>query len=586
MKPGFITQMEEAFAVRQHVILTLNTEDRFYFPEEKIGPANLNYFLAEFFSRLGYRIAQYAPSLGAREISSDSSNSNAIKGLSSKSDPVDILNHLSSLLRNDQEKWIVLVLHAERIVPSREYSGSREQDSGQFAEIMHTLGLDDGIASGDSRLVLVTFNGMPEDLITRSRGFRSIEIGLPCLEERKAFIDFLEGLAESGCQDFGKREADLGSDGLARLTSGMPLAGVEAAYRSAGHFNKPMSCDQIRLDKARTIRNLARDLLEVSEPQEGFEGVAGLNSIKDYFTDLIPQIKAGRPGVPQAFLLQGVPGCGKSHLVKALSKVLDWPLLELRNVRSPFVGQSEMNMEHVIRIVEQLQPAILFFDEIDQSLGQRGTGASGDSGTSERMLARIFTWLGSLHLRGKLLFIGATNRPDLLDPAMLDRFGVSIPFIKPGLNELKELIPILLNRFERGIKGAAQDEIIYDMHRIFPTGRGLQEILIDAGMSADREKNQMGSDIEKRHLTHALKNFIDREDEIEMDFIALVSLSLCSLQSLLPWNNAHGLRNDGHIPDKFIESGIVSHDGRLIRAKLFKVISEIKKQRHTERIMR
>ncbi len=456
----------------------------------------------------------------------------------------------------------------------------------QFAEIMHTLGLDYGIASGSSRLVLVTFSGMPEDLITRSRGFRLVEVGLPCQEERQAFIDFLEELVASECKEFGRLEAGLSSEDLARLTSGMPLSGIESAYRSSGHFGKSMSRDQIRLDKARAIRNLARDLLEVSEPQEGFEGVAGLNSIKAYFTDLIPQIKAGRPGVPQAFLLQGVPGCGKSHLVKALSKELDWPLLELRTVRSPFVGQSEMNMEHVIRIVEQLQPAILFFDEIDQSLGHRGTGVSGDSGTSERMLARIFTWLGSLHLRGKLLFIGATNRPDILDSALLDRFGVSIPFIKPGSDELREMIPILLKRFDRCIEGISLSETEQMLQNISPTGRSIQEILIDAGLKADREKVKMGSKIEKKHLTNAVENHIDREDEVEMDFIALISLSLCSLHSLLPWNDFNGLRTGTQIPQRFIESGVVSQNGRLVRTKLFEVIYELKRQRHTERAMR
>jgi len=97
---------------------------------------------------------------------------------------------------------------------------------------------------------------------------------------------------------------------------------------------------------------------------------------------------------------------------------------------------------------------------------------------------------------------------------------------------------------------------------------------------------KMGTKIEKKHLTNAVENHIDREDEIEMDFIALISLSLCSLQSLLPWNDFNGLRTGAQIPQRFIESGVVSHDGRLVRTKLFEVISELKRQRHTERAMR
>ena len=587
MKPKFITQMEEAFAVQQHVILTLNTEDRFYFPEEDIRPSNLNFFLASYFSRQGFRIAQYAPSMGVRELSPSGETSPVIESLSNNNDPMEILNGLSSLLRNRNERWIILVLHAERIAPAQgQGAAAITQEGVAFAEVLHTLALDDGIAAGPSRLVLVTFSATPEDLIVRSRGYRVVDVGLPCVEERKTFIGFLEGLAEEGYEEFGHLEEGLNGEELARLTAGMPLSGIEAAYRSSGHFNEPIAREKIRLDKAREIRNLARDLLEVSEPQEGFEGVAGLSSVKTYFNDLIPQIKAGRPGVPQAFLLQGVPGCGKSHIVKALSRELGWPLLELRNVRSPFVGQSEMNMEHVIQVVEQLQPAILFFDEIDQSIGQRGTGASGDSGTSERLLARIFTWLGSLHLRGRLLFVGATNRPDILDPALLDRFGVSIPFLKPGYEELYELIPILLKRFERHLEGIDEDETAQILRGYSPTGRSIQEILIDAGLHADREKGEMGVAIGKNHLLKAARNQIDREDEVELEFIALVSLSLCSLQSLLPWNDFNGLREGAEIPENLLKDGVINNDGRLDRNRLQEAVSDLKQRRYSEKVMR
>jgi SpoVK/Ycf46/Vps4 family AAA+-type ATPase len=422
--------------------------------------------------------------------------------------------------------------------------------------------------------------------LTRCRGFKLIEVDLPTYEERKAFIHFLEDLAKEGNTDFGELEEGLDSEALARLTAGMALTGIESCYRASAKFKKPITREQIRTVKANELRNLARDLLDVSEPQEGFEGVAGLVSIKSYFHEIIPQIKAGRPGVPQAFLLQGVPGCGKSHLVKALSKEIGWPLLELRNVRSPFVGQSEMNLDHVIRVVEQLQPAILFFDEIDQTLGQRGTGASGDSGTSERILARIFSWLGSLHLRGRLIFIGATNRPDILDPALLDRFGVSIPFLKPGIEEIKELIPLLMERFDRRFIEISLDEIAGILKDMFLTGRDIQEILIQAGLRADREMRQIGSEIKKDHLLQSIHDHISREDVIEMEFMTLISLSICSSQALLPWNSIDGIRDSGGIPEGLIEKGIVSNKGRLNRGKLQELISELKQIRFREKYTR
>lgn len=586
MKPQFLAQMEEAFAVRQHAILTLNTEDRFYFPEDGIGPANLNYFLANYFSSRNYRVAQYAPTIGVRELSPAGVSSTALQALSSQNDPVEILNGLNALLRNPQERWVVLVLHAERIAGRQGANSSSAQDGIAFAEILHTLGLDDGIAKGPSRLVLITYSGLPDDLIVRSRGYRLIDVGLPCEEERKAFVSFLNGLTGNGHKEFGVPQDGLEPTEIARLTAGMPLSGIEAAYRAAGHFSRPVAREQIRELKARDIRNLAHDLLEVSEPQAGFEAVAGLGNIKSYFENLIPQIRAGRPGVPQAILFQGVPGCGKSHLVKALACELDWPLLELRNVRSPYVGQSEMNLDHVVRVVEQLQPAILFFDEIDQSLGQRKTGVSGDSGTSERMLAKIFSWLGALHLRGKVLFIGASNRPDILDPALLDRFGVSIPFLKPGAAELGELVPMLLTQFERKLDGIPAREVADLLIPHGPTGRSVQEVLISAGQCADRSIGHAGAPIGAEHISWAIDDHIMREDPVELEFISLVALSLASFQSLLPWNGFDGLKAENLIPQRLFELGVVQNDGRLDQPKLQEVLDGLRQRRHFARAMR
>lgn len=584
MKPIFLASMEEAFAVRQHVVLTLNTEDRYYFPEQAIGPANLNYFLAAYFSAQGFRVAQFAPSLGGRELIAGGRHRGSPAGLNGLTDPVEVLNRLTSMMRDPSEKWLVLVLHGERLAPA---SGVQRPAAGPtHAEVLHTIALDDAIAAGASRLVLVTFSNavQTDELIRHSRGFRVIPVGLPQEEERRQFIAFLENLSPD--QKMGRRDNGLGVEEFVRLTSGMPLFAIEAAYRLAGSTDRPLAHERVRQDKAHAIRSLARDLLEVTEPQEGFECVGGMQSIKSYFARLLPHIRASRAGVPQAILLQGVPGCGKSHLVKALARELGWPLLEMRNVRNPYVGQSEMNLEHVIRVVEQLQPAILFFDEIDQSLGQRGTGASGDSGTSERILARLFTWLGSLHLRGKTLFVGATNRPDILDPALLDRFGISIPVLKPTRGELAELIALMLQRLGIHLADLIPAQAAEMLICLEPTGRCIQEILIDANIRAMAETGAAEVLIGRDHLEAAARNHISREDGSEMQFVSLVALSLASMQSLLPWNDEGGLRAGAQVPRWLLDLKVVDTDGRLNKPRLDKVLTTAKQQRFSTRMMR
>ena len=578
MRPGFIDQIEAAFAAGQHALLTLNTEDRFFDAEADIGPANLNYFLAGHFSRQGYRVAQYAPSLGLRELVPSEGASKSIGADAPSAEPLAAINRLRALLRSRTERWIVLIMHAERLMPSAA-GGTSTGSPSSYAEMLHTLALDDDIALAGGRMILVTFTAQPDALIARSRGVRTLTVGLPDESQREAFIRRIESCHTFDDCPFGRRADDLTVEGLRRSTAGMPLFAIEAAYRMAKHREEPVNLAQIRLAKAETLRSMARDLIDVSEPETGFQSVAGLQAVKGFFDQVLQQIRAGRPDVPQAVLFQGVPGCGKSHLVRALAAELQWPLLELRNVRNPYVGQSEMNLEHVIRLVEQLQPAVLFFDEIDQSFGQRSAGSSSDGGTSERLLARLFTWLGALHLRGRILFVGATNRPDLLDPALKDRFGVFIPFLKPGPEELEALVPLVLERFERRLGKLDAKAAAGLLAPIAPTGRGVQEILVEAGRQADREKDLPGSPICREHLQRAVVNHLPHEDDAEIRFISLTALRLCSLQSLLPWNNSGGLRHHAAIPMEFRQNGVVGPDGRLDLEKLDSALETVRMDR-------
>jgi hypothetical protein len=588
MKPRFIEEMQEAFAIGQHVVFHFNTTDRFFWPEEGIGPVYLSFLLAWLYCKKGYRTAQYSAAAGLIELQPPSDKKvvdDKLKGLSGQKEPADILNKMITFLRSKNEKWLFLIHYGEHLSPANSIGISASSVPGQIhaTELLHKLSLDDGIISGQSRVAIITYGQMPSELITHANGYRMIQIDLPCLEERRAFIQFLVKK-----KIFGKIDKKLTVKHLATITSGMPLIEIEKLFRGAAHNKSPVSREPVKVAKARAIRQFTGDLLEVSEPEETIEQVAGLNHIKEFFKRLAPQLGQAQKGVPQSILLNGVPGCGKSFIVSALANYLGWVLIQFRNIRGPYVGQSEQQLERVIRVAEQFEPSIIFFDEIDQFIGQRGSGASGDSGTSERMLARILSWIGSMKHRGKILFIGASNRPDLLDPAMIDRFRVSIPVLYPSRDDIVELLPILMNRFERQFsEGVCVKESAGILAQIQPTGRSLQEILIQAGFRADNEAGQIGSLIGKKHLMQAAEDYLASEDPLEMQFIALTSLAMCSANSFLPWMGMDGLRADAVIPANLVEENIVdSKTGRLDKIRLHQKLNELSQARQYVRAIR
>ncbi|RJX17038.1 MAG: AAA family ATPase [Desulforudis sp.] len=588
MKPTFLDEIDRALAVRQHVILTFNTQDLYYWPEGEINPSSLNFFIASHLCKEGYRVAVFLPAMGVvREVPEPANQTHEVmRRLATQASALNVMKGLFALLRNPNERWVVLVHYGEHLAPTSVNQAGISSEEVQIAEILHQLAVDDDIASGRSRIILVTYETMPVELLSRSPAYRRISVGLPSVEERGAYIKLIERLRANGRHEFGALEDGLSAEELTAITAGIPLVEIHGLYREAAHFHRPVSRTEVREVKARAIRQLAQDLVEVSEPQSGFQNVAGLQTLKEYIGNLIiPQIRAGRPA-PQAILLHGEPGCGKSHVVQALACELGWPLLEMRSVRSPWVGQSEQQLERVITVVEQLAPCVFFFDEIDQLLGQRSTGGSNDSGTSERLLARIFNWLGSMHLRGRVLFVGASNRPDLLDPALLDRFRVSIPVSKPSSSEIRELLPMLARRFERTLAPAAMEAAPDILAPLRPSGRSLQEILIQAGLRADAAAGKLGSVIENQHLQAATNDHLDADDPLELEFIRLRSLAMTSSQSLLPWNGLNGLRPGAEIPADLLEQKIVDANGRLNTVELNQHLRELAGQRQQARWMK
>jgi AAA+ superfamily predicted ATPase len=591
MKPMFLNKVEKALGTKRHVILEFNTTDRFYWPEKNLGPLSLTHFLAEYFNSKGFRVAEYASAIGLRELNLNceaKGNKKRITNLGSAKDPVAALQKIQSLLRQRGEKWVVFVQYCEHLAPqdSMGVSASSVPGQVQVLEMLHRFSFDDAVTTGSSRVVLISYGTSPADLIIRANGYRVVRVDLPSKKERLAFIKFLEGLTDN--DRFGELEEGLSTKDLAAITAGMPLAGIESLYLASGHQKQPITRTQVRETKAASIAQLAQDLLEVTEPEIGFSDVAGLKSPLGFMKKLIKQIRASHPGVPQTILFHGIPGGGKTHIAQAIAHELGWPLVQMRNVRGPFVGQSERQLELVITIIGQLQPVVFLFDEIDQLIGQRGTGASGDSGTSERLMARIFNWLGSMEHRGKILFIGTSNRSDLLDAALLDRFRVSIPILHPTKADLVELIPLLLDRFHRTFDtGLSFEKAAGVLSELKPSGRSLQEIIIHAGLIADEKLNKVGSSISGDHLLQAVKDYLPIENPLEMDFISLTSLSMCSANSFLPWMDEDRMREGVEIPKPYLADGIVDEkSGRLDRVKLHQKLDELARNRQLARIMR
>ncbi|MEW6418371.1 MAG: ATP-binding protein [Nitrospirota bacterium] len=585
MRKTIFSQIEEGIkGGKTAFILEFNTNDRQLLLEKGIYPTSLHLALATYFAQNGYHCGLYSPGIGGVQelnppgITQTRPNPFRQQG-SNRS-----LNLYTPILRNREAKVVLIVQYADLLAPVAEGSIFLQPEQQIVLETLHRWGADDAIRQAQNIVILISYEGGVNSLLTRSGVYQTIQVPLPEETTRQEFINLLLKTQEGANKRYAAIEDGFTTEEMSRVSNGLRLIDIETLFRS--RVESVVTRNDVQAIKSNAIRDMAGGLVEVVEPDEGFESIAGLESVKEYFQFLKWMFQNGSPAVPYAMILAGVPGSGKSKLCSTLAKELNLPLLILRNLHGPFVGQSETNLERVLRIVESMSPCVVLIEEIDQGIGQRGTGLSGDSGTTNRMSQRFWEALGSSQKnRGRNLWIGTSNRPDLLDTAMLDRFQVIIPFLHPMPKEVAVLLPVIASQIKRELAKDVDLVSISNMPNLYlPTVRGLVEIITSAAQRADYESGEINSIIQNRHLLAAAQDYKITYDTVQHEYIALKAVEMVSFSSLLPWMTFNGKRPDAEIPSYLQE--IVDPDGYVDSSKLSARIRELEQVLYAQKIMR
>jgi len=558
-------------------ILTFNTNDFVFVPSDPERSSRPVYFLAQKLADEGYTV--YGFSLGRGLFSLMPPNARQRVSMPNEVDEMNleiVLRWLTRQLQQLERKVAIIVDYADHLVPNAQGLTSAVLQPQQLValEILHNWANSDAIRQTDNLVILLSHENQVHDLLMRSgSGYIVLQIPLPDSRLRLAFLQHL--LQE---MMLGQLDDDLTLEEFARITGGLRLVDIHELLTFSDSTGQKVNRDMVRERKADTIRQLCQDLIFVVEPTFGFEEVAGLQHAVDYFKWLVWQVRLGSENVPQAILLAGVPGCGKSYIVSALGKELGFLVFKLGAIRERWVGASERNLERVLWVAETLAPCLIWVDEIDQILGgQRSAGPSADAGTSERLMGRIWEFMGSMRHRGKIMWVATTNRPDLLDAATVDRFQVVIPFLHPTRKEIVALLPVLAKQVGRVLADDIDPEVISSVPSLrLPTVRALQEVIAVSGFFADAESGQPGTPIRQRHLLRAAQEFKPNYNPLVHEFIALTAIRMTSFSFLLPWRTFNGRRADYELPD-YLKGIVDEATGEVDIMALHRRLSELRR---------
>jgi len=334
---------------------------------------------------------------------------------------------------------IIFIDELDAIAPKRE-EVTGEVERRVVAQLLASM---DGL-TGRQNVIVIGATNRPDALdpaLRRPGRFdREIEIGVPDKKGRHEILQIhTRGMPLA--KDVNLKKVEDMTHGY----TGADLAGLcsETAMKALRRYLPEINVEEERvppsvlekmeikmedfLNAYKEITPTAMREVYIEVPTVKWTDVGGLESVKEELREAVewplknPQVFK-RMGIrpPKGILLFGPPGCGKTLLARAVATESEANFITIKGpeVFSKWVGESEKAIREVFRKARMASPAVIFFDEFDSLVPQRGLGYA-DSGVTARVISQLLTEMDGIVTLEDVVVIAATNRPDIVDPAIL-----------------------------------------------------------------------------------------------------------------------------------------------------------------------
>ncbi|MFL6522566.1 MAG: CDC48 family AAA ATPase [Nitrososphaera sp.] len=425
---------------------------------------------------------------------------------------------------------IIFIDEIDSIAPKREeVSGDVEK-----RVVSQLLTLMDGIKSR-GKLVIIGATNRPNAIdpaLRRPGRFdREIDIGIP---DEQGRLDILlihsRGMPLTG---------DVNLESIAKVTHGFVGADLEAlskeaAMRSLRRILPEINLDQPKIpaeilnkikitkqdfDEAlRDVQPSAMREVLVQRPNVGWDDIGGLDQVKEELAEAIEWplkhadlFAEANIEPPKGILLHGPPGTGKTMIAKAVAATSEANFISIKGPEliSKWVGESEKGVREVFRKARQAAPCVIFFDELDAIAPRRGGGSEGDGHVTERVISQMLTELDGLEDLKGVVVIGATNRPDIIDEALLrpGRFDRILEVPAPDKEARKQIIQIHTKK--KPLESNVNLDKLIDMTEGM-TGADIAALVNAAAMGAIKDHVSQKSDTKLRISMKHFETALDR----------------------------------------------------------------------------
>ncbi len=401
----------------------------------------------------------------------------------------------------------------------------REEVTGEVERrvVAQLLTLMDGLTGRGQVIVIGATNrdeAIDPALRRPGRFDREIEIGVPDRNGRKEVLQIhTRGMPIEGVEE--ERDHLLGE--LSDVTHGFVGADLAALAREAAmkalrrylpdiDLEKPIPAET--LEKMRVLPEDFKNALKEVEPSAmrevlveipkiSWSDVGGLGDVKLKLREAVEMPLKDpdafkRMGIkpPRGILLYGPPGSGKTLLAKAVANESEANFISIKGpeVMSKWVGESEKAVRTIFKKAKQVAPCIVFLDELDAIAHRRGF--DNDSGVSERVVNQLLTSMDGLETLEGVVVVGATNRPDMVDPALLRTGRFDRILLVPAPDRGARLEILKVHTKGMPLENVDLNELAEELDGY--TGADIEGLCREAAMVALREKK----DAKKVGLSH------------------------------------------------------------------------------------
>jgi hypothetical protein len=327
------------------------------------------------------------------------------------------------------QRIALIIEFAEFVVPR----GDALQLGGPFAaNVVKVLGWANDPAIRQSNIVTVLVTEGLHDLnplVVENPHLATLFVPLPVEADMQAHV---KALAATEFPNLAQ-ESDVPLETLGTRLTGLSRVGARTAIALALKNGRKITTAWLSGIKKEMIERECQGLLEFVESPFTLDNVAGLDAVKAWLREDTELLRRGAlSALPMGYLIAGRIGTGKTFLVQCWAGELGIPCVVFKNFRDRWVGATESNLEKIFGVLRALGQVVVFVDEADQAAGKRESG-EGDSGLSGRVYSMLAKEMSDTRNRGRILWVFATSRPDLLevDLKRQGRLDVHIPLFAP-----------------------------------------------------------------------------------------------------------------------------------------------------------